>query len=129
MAKKYYCLCGSNCKYETMTKEQIIAAIAEATGNIVTDIDGAFITMLKEQNAGKSIKLWVGTQAEYNVIVANNKRDAETLYCINNGGKLSIACGASATTITQNSTDDEIPTAKAVYDLFGSIVNGDEVYY
>ena len=112
-----------------MSKEQIIAAIAEATGNIVTDIDGAFITMLKEQNAGKSIKLWVGTQAEYNAIVANNKRDADTLYCINNGGKLSIACGATATTITDKSTDEEIPTAKAVYDLFGSIVNGDEVYY
>ena len=29
--RKYFCLCEANCKFETMSKEQIIAALAEAT--------------------------------------------------------------------------------------------------
>lgn len=69
--KKYYCFCGSNCKYETMTKEQILAAIANAinTGN-VGNCDTGFITKIKEQNSGGCVTFWVGTQAEYNAIAA-----------------------------------------------------------
>lgn len=73
--KKYYCFCSSNCKYETMTKEQILAAIAQAvaTGS-VGDCDTGFITKVKEQNSGGYVTFWVGTQAEYNAITekANN---------------------------------------------------------
>lgn len=67
--KKYYCFCGSNCKYETMTKEQILAAIAQAvsTGS-VGDVDTGFITKVKETNGGKAVTFWVGTQAQYNAI-------------------------------------------------------------
>jgi hypothetical protein len=125
----YYCFCADGCKFETLTKEQIIAAIAEATGNIVTDVDGAFITMLKEQNAGAAIKLWVGTQAQYNALVASGNRDAQTIYCKNDGGVITVISGATSTVINEDSTNDEIPTAKAVYSLFNSIVNGDEVLY
>lgn len=66
--RKYYVLCADNCKFEAMTKEQIIAAIVEATGNTPTKIDDAFITKIKEQNKGKGIFLWLGTTAEYNAI-------------------------------------------------------------
>lgn len=67
--KKYYCFCSSNCKYETMTKEQILAAIAQAvqTGS-VGDCDTGFITKIKEKNGGKCVTFWVGTQAQYNAI-------------------------------------------------------------
>jgi hypothetical protein len=67
--KKYYCYCDSNCKYETMTREQILAAIAQAveTGS-VGNCDTGFITKLKEQNGGNGVTLWVGTQAQYNAI-------------------------------------------------------------
>lgn len=67
--RKYYCFCGSNCKYETMTKEQILAAITQAveTGS-VGDCDTGFVTKLKEQNAGNYVTFWVGTQAQYNAI-------------------------------------------------------------
>lgn len=34
-----------------------------------------------------------------------------------------------STTITSESTDDEVPTAKAVYDLFSSIIDGNEVSF
>lgn len=67
--KKYYCFCSSNCKYETMTKEQIIAAIEQAaTGGLVVDPDAGFVTKIKEANAGNYVTFWVGTQAEYAAI-------------------------------------------------------------
>ena len=73
--KKYYCFCGSNCKYETLTKEQILAAIAQAveTGT-VGDCDAGFITKLKENNSGNYVSVWVGTKAQYNALprVENN---------------------------------------------------------
>lgn len=67
--KKYFCFCSSNCKYETMTKEQILAAIAQAveTGS-VGDCDTGFITKIKETNSGSYVTFWVGTQAQYNAL-------------------------------------------------------------
>lgn len=66
--KKFYCFCSSNCKYETMTKEQIIAAIAEATGATPSNIDDAFITKVMEKNGQQPLQFWIGTQAEYNAL-------------------------------------------------------------
>lgn len=42
--RNYWVLCDDGCKFPAMTAEQVLAAIAEATGNTVTDIDSAFIT-------------------------------------------------------------------------------------
>ena len=67
--RKYFCFCADNCKFETMTKEQILAAIAQAAeGGLVFDADAAFITKVKEGNAGKEISFWVGTEAQYNAL-------------------------------------------------------------
>lgn len=66
--RNYYVICDDNCKFEGMTKEQILAAIAEATGATVTDVDAAFITKIKEQNKGGALKFWRGTTAEYNAL-------------------------------------------------------------
>lgn len=76
MAQDYYVLCDDNCRYVGMTKEQIIAAIAEATGSTPTNIDSAFITQIKEQNKNNAMKIWVGTRAEFNAITPA----ADTLY-------------------------------------------------
>ena len=67
--RKYYVLCSSNCKFESMTKEQILAAITQAveTGEI-KDVDTGFVTTIKEQNNGAGLSFWVGTQAEYNAL-------------------------------------------------------------
>lgn len=63
--RKYYVLCGQNCKFESMTKEQILAAIAHAveTGE-VKPVDTGFIETIKTIN-GKSLRFFVGEQAEY----------------------------------------------------------------
>lgn len=66
--RNYYVLCDDNCKFEGMTKEQIIEAIEEATGETPTHIDDAFITKIKEKNHSASLSFWVGTTAEYNAL-------------------------------------------------------------
>lgn len=81
--RKYYCFCEANCKFETMTKEQILAAIAQAaeTG-LVFDTEAAFITKVKEGNAGSSLTFWLGTQAQYNALVAAGKKDPQCFYIL-----------------------------------------------
>ena len=76
---KYYVISLGNNLDESMTKEQIVAAIAEATGETPTHVDDAFITKLKEQNRNNNLKVWVGTQAEYNAITTPAN---DTLYVI-----------------------------------------------
>lgn len=67
--RKYFVLCENNCKFESMTKEQILSAIKQAveTGEI-KDVDAGFVTKLKEQNKGANLTFWIGTTAEYNEI-------------------------------------------------------------
>lgn len=77
--RNYYVICDDNCKFESMTKEQIYDAIAEATGSTPTPVDEAFITQIKEQNANHNLKVWKGTEAQYNAIAS---KDADTLYII-----------------------------------------------
>lgn len=78
--KKYFCFCSSNCKYETMTKEQILTAIAQAlsTGK-VENVDTGFITKVKEANGGRYVTFWVGTQAEYNAL---KEKKTDCLYIV-----------------------------------------------
>lgn len=67
--RKYYVFCDDNCRFEGMNKEQILTAISEAvTSGEIKDIDSGFVTTLKEQNSGKGLQMWVGTQAEYNAL-------------------------------------------------------------
>lgn len=69
--KKYYCYCESNCRYETMTKEQILAAIAQAAaGGLVFDAEAAIVSKIKNMNTGGALTLWVGTQAQYNALTS-----------------------------------------------------------
>ena len=81
--RKYYCFCEANCKFETMTKEQILAAIAQAaeTG-LVFDTEAAFITKVKESNTGGFVTFWLGTQAQYNALVVKGKKDPQCFYLL-----------------------------------------------
>lgn len=64
-----YGIDGANNKIETLTKEQILDAIAQAqSGHSVLDYDDAFISKIKELNHGNLLQFWIGTQAEYNAI-------------------------------------------------------------
>lgn len=68
-SRKYYVISDDNCKFESMTKEEIIAAIVQyMESHEITDVDTGFITTLKEQNHGTGLTFWLGTQAEYNAL-------------------------------------------------------------
>lgn len=73
MSVKKYCYCENNCKYETMSKEEILAAIAQAvaTGKI-GECDTGFITTIKTIN-NKALKFFVGEQSEYNALTEEQK--------------------------------------------------------
>ena len=83
--KKYYCFCGSNCKYETLTREQILSVIEQAAaGSLTFDTSAAFITKVKEQNGGGYITFWVGTQAQYNALA---EKDQNCFYLVTDSTK------------------------------------------
>lgn len=74
--RKYYVICDSGCKFESMTKEQIFAAIAQAVSDgAISDIDTGFITTVKTIN-GKPLRFFVGLQSEYEAL-----SDAERENC------------------------------------------------
>lgn len=79
VVNQYFVFDGKKCKTDGMSKEQILNAIAEATGVTPSDVDEGFITTIKETNHERSIHLWKGTQAEYNALETH---DSDTFYII-----------------------------------------------
>ena len=75
----YNLIDDKHCLHEGMTREQIINAIAEATGATPQNIDDGFISTVVETNHGTSIHIWKGTASEY---AALETHDANTLYVI-----------------------------------------------
>ncbi len=75
--RKYYVLCEQNCKFESMTKEQILTAITQAvTSGKIRDVDTGFVTTIKTIN-GKPLRFFVGTQSEYEALT-----DKQNLFAI-----------------------------------------------
>ncbi len=73
MATPVFVFCENNCKYEGMTKEQILTAIMQAVkSGTVGDSDTGFITTVKTIN-GRGLKFFVGTQAEYDGLSKTQK--------------------------------------------------------
>ncbi len=76
---KVYVICDQKCLYEGMTKEQILAAIAQAVENgTIGDCDTGFIQTVKTIN-GLPLRFFVGEQHEYNELTDEQK---ENLYAI-----------------------------------------------
>ncbi len=70
---KVYVYCDQNCKYEGMTKEQILTAIVQAIEEgTVGDIDTGFVKTVKTIN-NVSIKFFYGTQAAYDALTEEEK--------------------------------------------------------
>lgn len=77
--RKYYVTCDSGCKFESMTKEQILTAITQAVNEgRVSNIDAGFITTIKTVN-GTPLRFFVGTQSEYELL---KDADRENLFAI-----------------------------------------------
>lgn len=65
----YFVISSDDCKYESMTKEQIYAAIASATGNTPTGVDDGFISKIKEIRASNTVQIWTGTESQFNSLL------------------------------------------------------------
>ena len=77
---KVYVICDQNCKFEGITKDQIITAITNAVNSgDIGDIDAGFITKIKETNANKTMQFWVGTSAQF---IALKTKDENTFYIL-----------------------------------------------
>lgn len=75
MTPTVYVICDNNCKYEGMTKEQILAAIMQAvTEGTIGECDTGFVTTIKTIN-GHGLKFFVGTKAEYDSLSEEAKAD------------------------------------------------------
>ena len=67
--RTYYVICADGCKFESMTKEQILTAIEQAVSNgKIINVDTGFVTKIKECNKNAALTFWIGTQAEYNAL-------------------------------------------------------------
>ena len=76
---KVYVICDQNCKFEGMTKEQILTAITQAVENgTIGDVDTGFVQTVKTIN-GIGLKFFVGTQAQYMELTEEDKAN---LYAI-----------------------------------------------
>ena len=128
--RTYYVICEDNCKFEGMTKEQIIAAIAEATGATPTLVDDAFISKIKEQNHQSTKQFWTGTEVEYNAL---DDHDEDVIYIISEAGDPIIVAQPQVVndyndltnlpdipTIITSGTDDPDENT-AGYDVYGSL--------
>ena len=70
-----YVICDQNCKFEGMTKEQILAAISQAVNDgVIRDVDAGFITKIKTIN-GRTLRFFVGEQSAYDALTAVEKED------------------------------------------------------
>lgn len=64
-----YAICDDSCKFETMTKEEILAAIEQALEQgYVSDPDGAVFSKIKEICANGSVQIWAGTEEQFNAL-------------------------------------------------------------
>ena len=64
-----YCVCDDDCRFESMTKEQILTAIEQAISQgHVSDPDSAVFSKIKEIRANEAIQIWTGTEAQFNAL-------------------------------------------------------------
>lgn len=74
-----YVICDQNCKYESLTREQIYTAITQAIKDgTISDVDAGFITTIKTIN-NVAARFFIGTQAAYNDL---EDADKENLFKI-----------------------------------------------
>jgi hypothetical protein len=73
--RKYYVICDIGCKFESMTKEQILTAIMQAVKEgTIGDIDTGFITTIKTIN-GHGLKFFIGPQSEFESLSEDERQD------------------------------------------------------
>lgn len=126
---KVYVLDDGANKHEGMTKSEIMDTIVEMmeTGQVT---GGIYIDAVKEQNAGESLKFWVGTQAQYEALpeidpyIDYKITDANTLQEIDAAlAQLKEQLTSGAFKVKSAYTADDVKTSingKAISEIFES---------
>ena len=126
---KVYVLDDGANKHEGMTKSEIMDTIVEMmeTGQVT---GGIYIDAVKEQNAGESLKFWVGTQAQYEALpeidpyIDYKITDANTLQEIDAAlTQLKEQLTSGAFKVKSTYTADDVKTSingKAISEIFES---------
>lgn len=74
---KVYGLCDANCRHQVLTVDQTVDLIQEMAANnwqVPQDfIPQTSVNGIIEQNSGNEVSLWVGTQAQYDILPAEKK--------------------------------------------------------
>lgn len=122
---------GNLTDLETTNKSSAVAAINELKneGSIVSNIDGMTITrnennaiqtigVIDKNGEETSVKTWTGTKAEYDAL---ETKDASTLYYITDDYEEPEVKSNKVTDINSTNTDEEYPSAKAVYDAIQDV--------
>lgn len=107
----YFVISSDDCKYESMTKEQIYAAIASATGNTPTGVDDGFISKIKEIRASNTVQIWTGTESQFNSLLPAPKVNKSVIR-IGTNGVLYIC--------TDDTTIGNVPSHAETHKLGGS---------
>lgn len=124
---------------ETTNKSSAVAAINEVLneGTSVSNIDYLTITknssdaiqtvgVLDKNGAGYAVKTWTGTKEEYDAL---ETKDANTLYYITDDYEEPEVKSNKVTDINSTNTNEEYPSAKAVYDAIQDVSGGGSTNY
>ena len=122
---------GNLTDLDTTNKSSAVAAINELKneGSIVSNIDGMTITrnennaiqtigVIDKNGEETSVKTWTGTKEEYDAL---ETKDASTLYYITDDYEEPEVKSNKVTDINSTNTDEEYPSAKAVYDAIQDV--------
>lgn len=122
---KVYALDEGKNNFQTMTKEQILSAINQkiSSGSIV-NIDDAFITKIKEMNAGALVQLWIGTQAEFEAL--SEKKD-DTLYILSDDPTVNEI--ENSISSLEQSISEVGRNNTYLNERYNQIVNGEQTVY
>lgn len=110
---KVYVVCDQNCRWESMTKEQILAAITQAVENHqITDVDTGFVTTIKTVN-GIGLKFFVGTQAAWAEYPSDQKDGVFAIFSNDTTGDAIKADIEELQTALENILNGTQPVGKA----------------
>lgn len=125
-----YVICDANCRWEGMTKEQILTAITQAVNEgTIGDIDTGFITTVKTIN-GTPLKFFVGAQNEYDALSDEAKQNLFAIITndtTKEGIEAAIKELQESKTVFENVMTGNIPVPKAEADQKGRKIH--ETYF
>lgn len=122
---KVYALDEGKNNFQTMTKEQILSAINQkiSSGSIV-NIDDAFITKIKEMNAGALVQLWIGTQAEFQAL---SEKQEDVLYILSDDPTVDDI--EDSISSLEQSVSDVAQNNTYLNERYNQILNGQQTVY